>query len=72
VETGHGRDGGTPADERAGQQGKTNFDLNHRATPRLYSNLGGTLNGQTKEIFEKNPKMTTKNDISRVYSGYYI
>jgi hypothetical protein len=37
VETGHGRDGGTPADERAGQQGKTNFDLNYRATPRLYS-----------------------------------
>jgi RNA-directed DNA polymerase len=36
VETGHGRDGGTPADERAGEQGKTNFDLNHRATPRLY------------------------------------
>ncbi len=36
VETGHGRDGGTPADERAGQQGKTNLDLNYRATPRLY------------------------------------
>jgi Group II intron, maturase-specific domain len=37
VETGQGRDGGTPADERAGQQGKTNFDLNDRATPRLYA-----------------------------------
>ena len=36
VETGHGRDDGTPANERAGQQGKTNIDLNHRATPRLY------------------------------------
>ena len=38
VKTGHGRDGGTPADERAGQPGKTNFDLNYRATPRLYAN----------------------------------
>ena len=37
VEPGHGRDGGTPAYERAGQQGKTNFDLNYRATPRLYA-----------------------------------
>ena len=37
METEPGRDGGTPADERAGQQGKTNFDLNYRATPRLYS-----------------------------------
>ena len=36
MKTGYGRDGGTPADERAGQQGKTNIGLNYRVTPRLY------------------------------------
>ena len=36
LETWHGRDGVTLADERAEPTGNTNFDLNRRASPRPY------------------------------------
>jgi hypothetical protein len=47
LETWHGRDAVTLADERARQQENTNFDLNRRASLRPYrENLHGDAKGK--------------------------